>query len=326
MPTEPPQAPATPRRRPRWLLPAATALVVGIAAAGTAYTVASGDGKNGTAASPSAPVSGEEWKDCIAESQKAKTPNLTLEAGIAIKLMSVTCQGTSVRVKLTAENGASQSQDITAKVLITIGTGCIQQTTVKFSAKSDEKDSGPVVSTGYATATYLGNDCTRSGGFKVDVMEMTHNVPGQPATPSPSPTPTPNPTPSPSPTKTEFKESDFKELDDREFKKLARDPAAHLGESFKVYGKITQFDSATGKNYFRANIGPERLAASKSYDFDTNAYFMGVSTDLEDVVEDDLVELYVHCLGAKTYSTTIGGSQTVPWFTVVKVKRYATAS
>ncbi|MFF1342916.1 hypothetical protein ACFVYT_34430 [Streptomyces sp. NPDC058290] len=51
-----------------------------------------------------------------------------------------------------------------------------------------------------------------------------------------------------------------------------------------------------------------------------------VSTDLEDVVQDDVVELWVTCMGSTTYQTAIGGSQTVPYFLVGKVKRYATAS
>ncbi|WP_406511406.1 hypothetical protein OG851_03110 [Streptomyces sp. NBC_00161] len=109
---------------------------------------------------------------------------------------------------------------------------------------------------------------------------------------------------------------------------MVRDPGAHLGESYRLFGKITQFDSATGTNTFRASIGyDKKWPASYGYvDYDANAIFLGVSTDLEDVVQDDVVELWVTCMGSTTYQTAIGGSQTVPYSLVGKVKRYATAS
>lgn len=105
--------------------------------------------------------------------------------------------------------------------------------------------------------------------------------------------------------------STYQEIDDRTWALVAKDPKAHIGEKYVVYGKVTQFDSATGRSAFRANTGGEQQEYSYKYDVNTM-----VSTadpaQVSEIVEDDLVKMYVRVTGALTYSTTIGGSTTAP--------------
>ncbi|MFE6835654.1 hypothetical protein ACFVFI_12590 [Streptomyces sp. NPDC057705] len=329
MPTEPPQPPPA-ARRPRWLLPAATALVVGIASTATAYVVASDDDGDSALAAPFSSVSSSDgWKDCMGVSQKGESSYLYRDMAIGIEVVSVNCQGNKVQVKLSTQNWTGKPQDIVSKVSIANAYGCVQQTTIKFSDLPEEKDSGPVQPesnkvAGFATAAYT-STCDSSSGFVVKAFEATHADHGQPPSPTALPTPSPTPTPTPSAAPT-FKDSDFVELEERDFKKMIRDPDGHITKAYKLYGYITQFDSATGKTTFRANIGASKLSASKWYDYDANAIFLGSTADLADVVEDDMVELQVMCMGSQTYSTTLGGSQTVPYFVIHKVKRYGTKS
>ncbi|MFC9298469.1 hypothetical protein ACFTWH_07800 [Streptomyces sp. NPDC057011] len=331
-----------PRNRQRAVAVAAASLLAlaGSAAAGAVLSGGGGESADraGRADRPegtaSAGVAASGWKDCMGVSQKSENPYLHRDQAFGIQVTGITCQEGKVQVKLTAMNWTGKAQDIVSKIGIANAAGCMQQTTVTFSDAPEEKDPGPVQpngpspADGFATASYA-NTCDQASGFVVKAYEAYHADPGRPPTPTASPTPSPKPTPTPTPSPTPsfvFKESDYTELEERDYKKMVRDPDAHVGKSYKIYGRITQFDAATGRNIFRANIGPGRLAASKSYDYDDNAYFLGVSTVIEDVVEDDLVVLYVQCLGSYSYRTALGGTLTVPSFNVVKVNRYGTAS
>lgn len=105
--------------------------------------------------------------------------------------------------------------------------------------------------------------------------------------------------------------STYQEIDDRTWALVAKDPEAHIGEKYVIYGKVTQFDSATGTSAFRANTGGEQQERSYNYDVNT----MVSATDpakVSEIVEDDLVKMYVRVTGALTYSTQIGGSTTAP--------------
>jgi hypothetical protein len=105
--------------------------------------------------------------------------------------------------------------------------------------------------------------------------------------------------------------STYQEIDDRTWALVAKDPKSHVGEKYVVYGKVTQFDSATGTSGFRANTGGEQQEYAYKYDVNT---LVGAadSGQVADIVEDDLLKMYVKVTGAKTYSTTIGGSTTAP--------------
>ncbi|MCB0915279.1 MAG: hypothetical protein KDC23_06180 [Actinobacteria bacterium] len=47
---------------------------------------------------------------------------------------------------------------------------------------------------------------------------------------------------------------EYATLDERTWALIAKDPEAHAGESYLVFGEVTQFDSATGTSAFRANV------------------------------------------------------------------------
>lgn len=55
--------------------------------------------------------------------------------------------------------------------------------------------------------------------------------------------------------------------------------------------------------------------------YGSNVYFSGDTTTLGPFVENDVVVMDVVALGSYTYSTTLGGSVTVPEFTVSKIIR-----
>ena len=74
---------------------------------------------------------------------------------------------------------------------------------------------------------------------------------------------------------------------------------------------MTQFDSATGASTFRANTGAAQQYYSYKFDVNTMVDADNASA-VADVVQDDILKMYVKVEGALTYSTTIGGSATIP--------------
>jgi len=97
----------------------------------------------------------------------------------------------------------------------------------------------------------------------------------------------------------------------RDYALLVKDPDAHIGEKYVVYGYVTQFDSATGTDSFRASTGASRQP--DWYDYDQNTVVTAANAaDIANVVNDDLVTLYVEVMGALSYDTQIGGNTTVP--------------
>lgn len=91
-----------------------------------------------------------------------------------------------------------------------------------------------------------------------------------------------------------------------------------------MYGKVTQFDAATGECIFRANIAHTIMASE--WDYEYNSIFTsgdGVSDcpKLDDVVTDDLVQMTVTSKGSFSYDTQVGGNTTVPMFKVEKISR-----
>lgn len=99
-------------------------------------------------------------------------------------------------------------------------------------------------------------------------------------------------------------------LNARDWQLLAKDPDAHKGERVIVYGRVTQFDSATGTSGFRANV--HGVKQEKWYDYDTNTILKGDEAKLKDVVEDDLFKAEVTVSGSYSYDTSIGGNTTAP--------------
>ncbi|MBP1160240.1 DUF2510 domain-containing protein [Rhodococcus sp. PvR099] len=102
----------------------------------------------------------------------------------------------------------------------------------------------------------------------------------------------------------------YEQLSERDFALIAKNPGSATGRKVVVYGRVTQFDAATGTTQFLARTAP---FAGDKYDYDQNTFVVGDTAALiANVVEDDLVTMYTEVLGSYTYDTQAGGSTTVP--------------
>ena len=140
--------------------------------------------------------------------------------------------------------------------------------------------------------------------------------------PNPAPTTAAPTTLAPSPAKTtpppKPKPVSYKTLSVRQWKLIAKNPDAYIGQTYVVYGVVTQFDAATGVDTFRADVGHKRMA----YDFEypTNTLLTGSESQLKNLVEDDVFRAKVHVIGSFSYETQIGGETTVPLLQVDSIK------
>ncbi len=107
---------------------------------------------------------------------------------------------------------------------------------------------------------------------------------------------------------------------DRGMAKILKDPDAYAGRYFVVYGEITQFDSATGPDAFRADVANRNTTEYGFFDGE-NAIFTGTEKRLNDFVNGDVFKATVKVTGSLTYDTQIGGSTTVPEFEIIKITR-----
>jgi hypothetical protein len=162
-----------------------------------------------------------------------------------------------------------------------------------------------------------------SGGQAVLPSTRPTSTP-QPATPTPelTPEPTPDPTPEPPPDPTPeptIKPVSYATLSSRAWSKLIKAPDDYLGKGYYVWACITQFDAATGTDTFRGDAAYKKL---EYWSLDgENSFFVGEESRLEDFVADDIVYMKVTSLGSYTYDTSIGGSLTVPMFSVDSISR-----
>ncbi|MFC4603153.1 DUF2510 domain-containing protein [Rhodococcus kronopolitis] len=107
----------------------------------------------------------------------------------------------------------------------------------------------------------------------------------------------------------------YEQLTERDFALIAKNPDAAIGRKVVVYGRVTQFDSATGTTQFLARTAP--LVPDSVYDYDQNTLVVGDTAALiRDVVKGDLVTMHAEVLGSYTYDTQAGGSTTVPKLSV----------
>ncbi|MGS2619527.1 hypothetical protein ACVCAH_34205 [Micromonospora sp. LZ34] len=131
-----------------------------------------------------------------------------------------------------------------------------------------------------------------------------------PTSAAPSPTKT---TPPPKP-----KPPSYKTLSERQWKLIAKNPDAYIGETYVVYGVVTQFDAATGVGTFRADVAHRRMA--DEWDYETNTLLTGSAAALDNLVEDDIFRAKVMVLSSFSYGTQIGGETTVPLLQVDSIK------
>ncbi|MGC3993500.1 MAG: hypothetical protein QM779_05135 [Propionicimonas sp.] len=130
--------------------------------------------------------------------------------------------------------------------------------------------------------------------------------------------PSDDPTEEPEPAKTSYKI-----LSSRGFKLLAKDPDSYIGKTYIIHGEVTQFDSATGTDTFRADTGPKKLRISYGFvDYEQNSILTGDKSKLKKLVEGDCFNAKVTVLGSYSYDTQIGGNTTVPLFEVDSISVY----
>ena len=106
-------------------------------------------------------------------------------------------------------------------------------------------------------------------------------------------------------------------LTSRAWKKLVKAPDSYIGQTYKVWGCIAQFDAATGLDTFRASAWFKKT--STWFLDGENALFTGDASRLADFVEEDVFVANVMVLGSLNYDTQIGGNTTAPWFSVDKI-------
>jgi hypothetical protein len=105
----------------------------------------------------------------------------------------------------------------------------------------------------------------------------------------------------------------YQTIDSQTWLKVVKDPDSHKDQCYTVYGKVTQFDAATGTGDFRADVGGVQQTPQYGFvNYPTNTYLTGNPATLKDVVEQDLFTANIIVLGSYSYDTQIGGHTTVP--------------
>lgn len=104
-----------------------------------------------------------------------------------------------------------------------------------------------------------------------------------------------------------------KPITERQWSLVAKSPASHVGDRIVVFGKVTQFDAATGTGVFRANVGAKKLTVSYGFvNYPTNTMISGDVNGLANLVEGDIFRGEATVIGPYSYATTLGGNMTVP--------------
>jgi hypothetical protein len=111
----------------------------------------------------------------------------------------------------------------------------------------------------------------------------------------------------------------LREVSSREWQQIARDPDAHVGGRYVLYGVITQADAVTGTEAVRASVDGEKH--EQSYEYPVNAILTSSGAGLSGLVVDDVVRAEVIVVGALEYETAMGGRLTAPRLAVEKVER-----
>ncbi|TRW44522.1 hypothetical protein [Georgenia yuyongxinii] len=110
----------------------------------------------------------------------------------------------------------------------------------------------------------------------------------------------------------------FAAVDSATWAQIAKDPDAAAGQKVVIFAEVTQFDTATGAESLRANVGAVQPAAE--FELETNS-IVGAQDDLfAAVAQGDVLKIYAEVDGSLEYETQIGGSTVVPALTAVAVE------
>lgn len=105
----------------------------------------------------------------------------------------------------------------------------------------------------------------------------------------------------------------------RQWAKVLKKPDDYVGERYIIYGQVTQFDSATGDDTFRADTAHRNTMSYGFFDGE-NTVLSGNAEKLDDLVADDVFRASVTVLGHVDYDTQIGGETTVALLEVNSIK------
>ncbi|MGW8936027.1 DUF2510 domain-containing protein [Gordonia terrae] len=114
----------------------------------------------------------------------------------------------------------------------------------------------------------------------------------------------------------------YRAVSSRDWQLVAKNPDAHVGELYVIYGRVVQADAATGSYQIRVNTDGQQVGV---YDFDINTVVSAGRASFSELVEDDLVTMWVSVTGSETYDTTMGGSVTAPKVEANIVEVYGSA-
>ncbi|KNA92856.1 DUF2510 domain-containing protein [Gordonia sp. w5E2] len=103
--------------------------------------------------------------------------------------------------------------------------------------------------------------------------------------------------------------STYQATDSRGWQLVAKNPDSHVGEKYVIYGHVTQADAAMGSSTIRADTDGAQV---DYYEMNINTIAKAGAATFVDIVEDDLVTMWIVVKGSKTYDTTVGGSVTAP--------------
>lgn len=114
----------------------------------------------------------------------------------------------------------------------------------------------------------------------------------------------------------------YQSVDERTWQLVAKDPDAHVGQKYVVYGHVVQADTVTGPNRIRVNTSGAQVSY---YNMDINTIASAGLASFADVVQGDLVTMWVVVTGSMSYDTTFGGSITAPTVNVNIIEIYGTS-
>lgn len=116
--------------------------------------------------------------------------------------------------------------------------------------------------------------------------------------------------------------STYQSVDERTWQLVTKDPDAHVGQKYVVYGHVVQADTVTGPNRIRVNTSGAQV---RYYNMDINTIASTGHASFANVVQGDLVTMWVVVTGSMSYDTTFGGSLTAPTVDVNIIETYGTS-
>lgn len=139
---------------------------------------------------------------------------------------------------------------------------------------------------------------------QVNQIDSKGYCPGDDPTPAPKPSPVPPPKP-----------KVYLPVTDSQWQIIQEDPDSYAGETFVVYGTVTQHDSNTGTDEFRADAGPADNPNTNTV-FDASD---GSHPQVAALQVGQSFSAQVSVEGSLSYTTVSGGQTTVPELAVVSI-------